>query len=200
MLIYYEACLNPEDAYRSEHSIKAGWGESYVRGRLALSLSFIRDNTLERHWHARVSVLLAALLLASAVPAADEALPTLAGGVYSVEAIVARGPAVLVFWNSWLPGADAFTTLIPEVERAARASGRTCVVVVFQDDAVAAAAAAQRSPSLTWVVDRHGQLLRRFQVTRAPSVVAIEKGGEVRGRAGPAADEVRALLASLGGR
>ena len=147
-----------------------------------------------------MSALLSLVLLAAPAPPADEALPTLAGGVYSVAAVVAHGPAVLVFWNSWLPGADAFTTLIPEVERAARASGRTGVVVVFQDDAHAAAAAAQRTPSLTWVVDRHGQLLRRFQVTRAPSVVAVDKGGEVRGRAGPAAGEVRALLATLGGQ
>jgi hypothetical protein len=71
---------------------------------------------------------------------------------------------------------------------------------VFQDDAANATGAARSAPALTWVVDRHGQLLRRFQVTRAPSVVAVEAGGEVRGRAGPAADEVRALLASLGGR
>jgi thioredoxin-like negative regulator of GroEL len=145
-----------------------------------------------------VSALLAALLLATAAPGADEPLPTLAGGTYSVEAVVARGPVVLVFWNSWLPGADAFATLIPEVERAATASGRTGVVVLFQDDATAAAAVARRTPSLTWVVDRHGQLLRRFQITRAPSVVAVDRGGDVRQRAGPAATEVRALLASLG--
>jgi hypothetical protein len=145
-------------------------------------------------------VLLAVLLLATTAPHADEPLPTLAGGTYSVEAVVARGPAVLVFWNSWLPGAGEFVGLIPEVERAATASGRTGVVVVFQDDAAAAADVARSAPSLIWVVDRHGQLLRRFQVTRAPSVIAVDRGGEVRGRGGPAAGEVRALLSSLGAR
>jgi len=171
-----------------------------VKRSLASSLSFIRVNTLERHWHARVSALLSVLLLATGAPRADEPLPTLAGGVYSVEAAVARSPAVLVFWNSWLPGAAEFVGLIPEVERAVTASGRTGVVVVFQDDAGAAVDVARRAPALIWVVDRHGQLVRRFQVTRAPSVVAIDKGGEVRERAGPAADEVRALLSSLGAR
>jgi hypothetical protein len=200
MLIYYEACLSLEDAYRSEHFIKSGWGESYVKGRFALSPSLIRDKTLERHWHARVSALLAVLLLATAAPRADEPLPTLAGDAYSVEAVVARSPAVLVFWNSWLPGADEFAGLIPEVERAVAASGRTGVVVVFQDDATAATDVARRAPSLIWVIDRHGQLLRRFQVTRAPSVVAVDKGGAVRERAGPAADQVRALLSSLEAR
>ena len=147
-----------------------------------------------------MSALLSLLLLATSAARADEPLPTLAGGTYSVEAVVARGPAVLVFWNSWLPSADEFVVLLPEVERAVAASGRTGVVVVFQDDAAAAAETARRAPSLIWVIDRHGQLLRRFQVTRAPSVVAVDAGGEVRGRAGPAAGEVRALLASLAGR
>ena len=147
-----------------------------------------------------MSALLSLLLLATSAARADEPLPTLAGGTYSVEALIARGPAVLVFWNSWLPGAAEFVALLPEVERAAAASGRTGVVVVFQDDAAAGVETARRTPSLIWVVDRHGQLLRRFQVTRAPSVVAVDKGGGVRGRAGPAADEVRAMLASLEGR
>lgn len=144
-----------------------------------------------------MSALVCLLLLATPASRPDEPLPTLAGGSFSVEAAVARGPALLVFWNSWLPGAGEFVALIPEVERAATASRRTGVVVVFQDEAQAAADAAQRAPSMVWVVDRHGQLLRRFQVTRAPSVVAVDKGGAVRGRAGPAADQVRALLASL---
>jgi thioredoxin-like negative regulator of GroEL len=142
-------------------------------------------------------MLVCLLLLATPASRPDEPLPTLVGASYSVEAAVARGPALLVFWNSWLPGAAEFVGLIPEVERAATASGRAGVVVVFQDDAANAADAARRAPSMVWLVDRHGQLLRRFQVTRAPSVVAVDKGGEVRGRAGPAADQVRALLASL---
>lgn len=137
------------------------------------------------------------MLLAAPPPRGDEPLPTLAGGSFAVASVVASRPALLVFWNSWLPGAGDFVGLIPEVERAVTASGRTGVVVVFQDDAGAAADAARRAPALIWVVDRHGQLLRRFQVTRAPSVVAVDKGGAVRGRAGPAAQDVRALLASL---
>jgi len=146
-----------------------------------------------------VSALLCLLLLA-APPRAEESLPTVVGGTYSVEAAVATGPALLVFWNSWLPGAGDFVGLIGEVEQAAAASGRAGVVVVFQDEPANATGVAHTAPSLIWVVDRHGQLLRRFQVTRAPSVVAVEAGGKVRGRAGPAADEVRALLTSLGDR
>ena len=147
-----------------------------------------------------MSALLCLVLLAASPPRGDEPLPTLAGGSFAVGSAVADRPALLVFWNSWLPGAQEFAALLPEVERAAAAGGRAGVVVVFQDDAANATGVARGAPALTWVVDRHGQLLRRFQVTRAPSVVAVEAGGAVRGRAGPAADEVRALLASLGGR
>ena len=147
-----------------------------------------------------MSALLCLVLLAASPPRGDEPLPTLAGGSFAVGSAVADRPALLVFWNSWLPGAGEFVGLIGEVEQAAAASGRAGVVVVFQDEPANATGVARTAPSLIWVVDRHGQLLRRFQVTRAPSIVAVEAGGKVRGRAGPAADEVRALLTSLGDR
>jgi len=49
VLIYYEACLNPEDAGRCERSLESGRGGRTLKRRLASSLSFIRDDTLERH-------------------------------------------------------------------------------------------------------------------------------------------------------
>ena len=33
-LIYYEACLNKEDAYRREKYLKTGMGKKYLRNRL----------------------------------------------------------------------------------------------------------------------------------------------------------------------
>ncbi len=48
-LLYYEACLKPEDAYRRERFLKTGKGGRYLRNRLASSLSELWINKLERH-------------------------------------------------------------------------------------------------------------------------------------------------------
>ncbi len=43
-LIYYEACLNDEDAYRRERFLKTGKGKRYLKNRLAFCLLEIRAN------------------------------------------------------------------------------------------------------------------------------------------------------------
>lgn len=47
-LIYYEACLSVADAFWRERYLKSGRGGSYLRQRLACTLSDIRDKKLER--------------------------------------------------------------------------------------------------------------------------------------------------------
>ncbi len=49
VLLYYEACLSPDDAYRRERYLKSGRGGRYLKQRLASSLSSIRGDRLERH-------------------------------------------------------------------------------------------------------------------------------------------------------
>jgi len=49
VLIYYEACVNLEDARRRERFLKTGKGKRYLNNRLAAYLSGIRRNELERH-------------------------------------------------------------------------------------------------------------------------------------------------------
>ncbi len=48
-LVYYEACLSPDDAYRRERFLKTGKGGRYLKNRLTRSLASIRENKLERH-------------------------------------------------------------------------------------------------------------------------------------------------------
>jgi putative endonuclease len=48
-LVYYEACLTRDDAFRRERYLKSGRGGRYLRQRLASSLSSFRDIKLERH-------------------------------------------------------------------------------------------------------------------------------------------------------
>jgi len=47
-LIYYEACLDAEDAFRRERYLKTGRGKRYLRQRLKASLSRLRQEKLER--------------------------------------------------------------------------------------------------------------------------------------------------------
>ena len=48
-LIYYEACLSPDDAYRRERFLKTRKGGRYLKNRLATSLLKLRGEELERH-------------------------------------------------------------------------------------------------------------------------------------------------------
>lgn len=48
-LVYYEACLSPEDAYRRERYLKTGKGGRYMRQRIAGWLASTRGDKLERH-------------------------------------------------------------------------------------------------------------------------------------------------------
>jgi len=115
-----------------------------------------------------------------------------------LEGALAKGPAILVFWNSWLPEADEFVPLLHEIDGAAAAHGWPGAVVVFQDEGDAWARRIGASGEvLPRVLDRRGALLRQFKVTRAPSVVVVGRDGEVLDRCGPTAAEVRALLKAL---
>ncbi len=48
-LVYYEACLEAEDAYHRERFLKTGKGKRYLRQRLRASLEYLSGNKLERH-------------------------------------------------------------------------------------------------------------------------------------------------------
>ncbi len=47
-VIYYEACLNKEDAFRPEKYLKSGRGKKYVRNRLKTTLHALWPSKLER--------------------------------------------------------------------------------------------------------------------------------------------------------
>ena len=143
-----------------------------------------------------LTLIVAAFAWAS--PGLVQDLETSAGTPFSVEETLAKGPAVFVFWNSWLPGASEFVAVVGEVDRAAAARGWPGAVIVFQDDGESwVHGVGATGAGLPRVLDRRGELLRRFKVTRAPSVLVVGRQGEVLDRAGPDAGQVRALLAAL---
>jgi len=47
-LVYYEACLNADDAFRRERFLKTGKGKRFLRNRLASFLATTSNNKLER--------------------------------------------------------------------------------------------------------------------------------------------------------
>ena len=126
---------------------------------------------------------------------------TATGAPFALESALARGPVVMVFWNSWLPEAAASVAVIHEIERSVEEHGWSGAIVVFQDESPAAGAALGAPGSgLPKVLDRRGVLLRRFQVTRAPALLLIDRGGQVLSRTGLEPDQVRAALRSLSER
>lgn len=143
----------------------------------------------------------APFLVAVALAGVGDNLQTVAGGSFSLADLLARGPAVLVFWNSWLPRAEEFAKLLPEVEAAAERSGWPGAVIVFQEvNADAVGRLSRGKSALPIVVDRRGELVRRFQVTRAPAVILVEKDGKVRARCGPDPLEVQAITQEMAKR
>jgi hypothetical protein len=143
--------------------------------------------------------LLAALLAVAATSFLSQELETAAGTPFSLDATLARAPAVLVFWNSWLPESAEFVPLLREVEAAAATNGWPGAVVVFQDEGDAwTAGVGSTGAAFPRVLDRRGELLRRFRITRAPTVVLVGRDGAVLERSGPDATQVRALLEALG--
>ncbi len=48
-VVYYEACLETDDAFRRERFLKTGKGKRFLRNRLASFLARISTNKLERH-------------------------------------------------------------------------------------------------------------------------------------------------------
>ena len=141
------------------------------------------------------------LLLAAAVAGGGDDLRVAGGAAFSLPKLLSRGPVVLVFWNSWLPGAEAFAKLLPGVEAAAERHGWPGAVIVFQEkrSEVGRDAPALKG-ALPLVFDRRGELVRRFQVTRAPAVLLVEKDGRVRARCGPDPAEVQSIMREMAQR
>ena len=48
-LVYYEACMHEDDAFRRERFLKTGKGKRFLRRRLGSFLAEFSTNKLERH-------------------------------------------------------------------------------------------------------------------------------------------------------
>jgi thiol-disulfide isomerase/thioredoxin len=137
---------------------------------------------------------LAPAVLAVGLAGSGLELRTTAGAPFSLADLLARGPVVVVLWNSWLPGTEEFAALLPEVERAAEAKGLHGVIVIFQDET---REAEKRLPhGLRWpvVTDGRGELARELRISKAPVVLVLRPDRTVEERGGPDPEEVRKLV------
>jgi thiol-disulfide isomerase/thioredoxin len=145
-----------------------------------------------------VNALAVALALTGAVALGDGDLSTVSGKPFDLADLLTRGPVVLVFWNSWLPHSDEFAKLIPEVETAAQRYKWPGAVVVFQEeDTEPGRKLVKKDSPLELLFDRRGELVRRFKVTRAPTVLLVEPNGEVRARSGPGVGGVHQIVLEM---
>jgi len=144
---------------------------------------------------------LAAVLLLVATSLSAQEFETAGGAPFELSSALARGPLVMVFWSSWLPDAAGAVPVIHEVERSVREHGWSGAVIVFQDDSdTAASPLGAQGEGLPRVLDRRGVLLRRFQVTRAPALLVVDRAGQVISRTTLEPSQVRSTLASLAAR
>jgi hypothetical protein len=146
-------------------------------------------------------VIAVAGLLALAAAVAPKEFETLGGAEFSLERTLSRAPVVMVFWSSWLPEASTSLPVIHQIEQAVREHGWSGAIVIFQDERKAAASAlGGEAAAMPRVLDPRGVLLRRFQVTRAPALLVVDRDGTVISRSRLEPAEVRATLQSLANR
>ncbi len=155
---------------------------------------------MECKWYHGAVIGVATAVLLAVAATVEEPPRTVSGEVFSLDSMLSHGPVLLVFWNTWLPRSDSFLKLLPDIEAAATKHGWRGALVVFQDSSEAGRRVAARRGPLVGVLDRRGELVRRFQVTKAPAVLLIDTSARVRGRSGPAAEDVRKLLDEMGDR
>jgi hypothetical protein len=99
------------------------------------------------------------------------------------------GPAAVLVWASWAPGAADALGNRQVLAEAARERGLAFTVVDVQESLEEARRALAGVDS--WVHDRHGELLKSYRVIRLPSLVIVARDGSVLGRLDPSPAALR---------
>jgi thiol-disulfide isomerase/thioredoxin len=133
------------------------------------------------------------LLAAGLAGAADLALTDPAGtAVDWSEWIRANGPAAVLVWASWAPGAEAAIDGLRDLAEAARSQGLKLVVVDVHEELEAARRGLDRT-GVPWLHDRHGSILKEYRLIRLPILVAVDTDGRAFATIDPSADTLRRL-------
>jgi hypothetical protein len=133
------------------------------------------------------------LLAGSSAAAADLALTDPAGrAVDWSEWIRANGPAAVLVWASWAPGAEAAVDGLGALAEAARSQSLKLVVVDVHEELEAARRGLDRT-GVPWLHDRHGSILKEYRLIRLPILVVVDPDGRAFATIDPSADTLRRL-------
>ena len=107
------------------------------------------------------------------------------------EWIGAKGPAAVVVWASWAPGAATTLRELDGLAAAARDHGLELVIVAVQER-LQESASALASRGVVWLHDRHGAILKEYRLIRVPTLAVVDRDGAVVARLDPSAAALRA--------
>jgi thiol-disulfide isomerase/thioredoxin len=136
-----------------------------------------------------------AIALAAAAPAGAGDLALSAADGSSVrwsEWVTANGPAAVLVWASWAPGAPAAVDGLPELAEAARSQGLKLVVVDVQEELEAARRGLELA-RVPWLHDRHGAILKQYRLIELPILLVVGQDGRELARMDPSAESLRRL-------
>ncbi len=111
--------------------------------------------------------------------APDFTLKTISGNSINLADTLKTKPAVLVFWATWCP---ACLREIPDVEKYYKAKGDKVAVIginVQESEKKVAGFAAKKGISYPVALDTSGSVARAYGVRGIPSVIAIDKSGDI---------------------
>ncbi len=101
-----------------------------------------------------------------------------------------HGPAAVVLWASWVPGADAAVLELEGISRVARSKELEMILVSVQESPDEARSSLETA-GVPWLNDRWGGLLKQFRVVKIPALVIVEKDGRVVARLDATANALR---------
>ena len=140
----------------------------------------------------RAGASVATLVRLSGAPAEPFALPSLAGPVVRLDALVAAGlPVALVFVS---PGCTRCRAVEARLDAWHERYGAALTLVVISRGT--ADVNGRLPPTLTVLLQRDREVARPYGVSGTPAAVLISAGGLLVARAGPDVDAIGALLAS----
>jgi len=111
--------------------------------------------------------------------APDFTLKTITGSTIDLAGTLKTKPAVLVFWATWCP---ACVREIPDVEKYYRAKGFEVAVIginIQESQKKVADFAAKKGITYPVALDISGEVARAYGVRGIPSVIAIDKNGDI---------------------
>jgi hypothetical protein len=129
------------------------------------------------------TAMLVALCVAAAPgPAAEVTVATPDGATVEWSAwIEEHGPAAVVLWASWAPGAKGTMLGLADLDGVAGSKGLDLVLVSVQEDAAKAGIKLADS-KLVWLHDRWGALLKHYRIVTIPAMLIVDRDGTLLAR------------------